>query len=1093
MRLQHIIWAVGVVSLFCAMLVEKAYAQSMVGELTGMVTDAQQAVVPGASVHVKNEASGVGMSTTTNEAGLYRVQNLISGRYRIQVSHPGFKSFISTGFVLGVGQIARLDVTLEVGAVTQTVQVTAQLPLLQTESAEVSQPALQRDFEYQPNINRNFLSVVDRSALFTGSGDTQFAGSFRHGTGFYVNGAQEQRRDDSSPIDLAGPTPDIVSEVKQLINGYSAEFKGPQAILFETKSGTNEFHGSGYFYYQNSSLNANPWGATSKLASRQIEPGFTLGGPIVKNKTHFFVAYERKTTTTGNPLFLTVPTNLQRQGDFSQTFDSSGKLIPIYDPATTRASPTNPSQMIRDQFPNNVIPAARLDPVGQKFMSFYPQPKSPGTITGALNFITNQTVRSVWPQINARLDHQWNERHKTLASLVLQDTGNHVTEIFPNPGTTGAGTRPDNNIGRTYTLEHFYNPRANLVLTSSFSLLQREYKFKSTGWDKGYAAQLGLKGVDQQAHFPNTSIAGYTGLAGADWANDGEQKSAWTYSFAQRFSYAKGKHTLKFGAEVLDWRHRFAIHFSPSGTLGFGVQPTSLPNVSGTGNALAGLLVGFPMSGTIDDVKPDRLISAWWLAGYLQEDWKVSSKLTVNLGLRWEGDTANRPRVADSGKPYFANFEQNCTNPVSNTPGCIVYAGSGGWDSVWQPSYKHFQPRVGIAWQVTRKTVVRANSGIFYRNPMGGYKISGVWELGAYGLPGYISAAFTSPDNGITAPFLLQDGFPAPASEAPGPGFGAVPIGQRPRLNITTLRSGHDPFAYDIDSGLEIQHQLTPTMTAEIGYISTLGRHVYNYQELNQVLPSEFAAGNAQLRRPYPQYGNVTLGIARGFTSGYNGLYLQTDKRFSHGLTFNGSYVFQKMLTDFMPWNAYDFKSAKEDLTPHQKFVFQSVYDLPWGPNQRWLTRGLLSRIVGGWNTAGVFTWVSGTYLDAMYFTDTTNGFIQGNQGLTLLSNPNLASNERTMTRWFDTGAFAPPAPYTFGNAGRTLIAGPGSWGLDSALTKQFKFTERYSFEFKTDFANMLNHPNLTNPNTTLGSPTFGIISSKSGNRRIQFGFRFLF
>jgi hypothetical protein len=487
-------------------------------------------------------------------------------------------------------------------------------------------------------------------------------------------------------------------------------------------------------------------------------------------------------------------------------------------------------------------------------------------------------------------------------------------------------------------------------------------------------------------------------------------------------------------------------------------------------------------------------MGAYFLAGYVQEDWRVARNLTINAGVRWETDSPNVVKSADTGdEPYLTHWNATAINPVSGTPGIITYAGKDGPTGLWQQHFKQFQPRVGFAWQVTPKTVIRANGGLFFRNPMGGERISGVWELAAYGLPGYISLALISPDNGITHPFRLQDGFPAIAPAPAGPGFGAVPVGQSPKLDVLHVGAGHTPFGYDWATYFGIQRQLPGNAMVEVEYVGRYTRHFYNYLEQNQVRPENFGPGNAQIRRPFPQYGNVTLGIARDFTANFNALMARTEKRYSNGLSFESSYTFDKQLSNFRPWNAYD-TSPKIVFAPQHRSVTWATYDLPWGPGKARLNTGLLSRVLGGWVTSGVLTLQSGGFLDVTNFTDTTNGFLQGNQGVNVVgANPNLSKGDRSMARFFNTSVFAFPKPYTLGNAGRSIIEGPGTISFDASLNKQFKITERFTTEFKADFLNALNHPNLGGPNTTLGSPTFGLISSKSGNRNIMLGLKLIF
>jgi len=301
------------------------------------------------------------------------------------------------------------------------------------------------------------------------------------------------------------------------------------------------------------------------------------------------------------------------------------------------------------------------------------------------------------------------------------------------------------------------------------------------------------------------------------------------------------------------------------------------------------------------------------------------------------------------------------------------------------------------------------------------------------------------------------------------------------------------PFGYDWATYFGIQRELPGNALAEIAYVGRYTRHFYNYLEQNQVRPENFGPGNGQIRRPFPQYGNVTLGIARDFTANFNSLMLRLEKRYSNGLSFESSYTFNKQLSNFRPWNAYD-ATPKIVFAPQHRFVNWGTYDLPWGNGRPWLKDGLLSRVIGGWVLSGVLTLQSGSFLDVTSFSDTTNGFLQGNQGVNVAGgNPNLPKSDRSMARFFDTSSFAFASPYTLGNAGRSLIEGPGTIGFDASLNKPFRITERFVLEVKADFINALNHPNWGSPNTSLGSPTFGLITSKSGNRNILLGGKLIF
>jgi hypothetical protein len=1072
-------------------------AQSRMSTITGLISDPQRLPVPGAAVSVTNEATGVTIQTQANNAGMYRVENLIPGSYRVGVSSPGFKTVVRTGLTLETGQIGRFDAALAVGDVKQTVSVIGSPALLQTESSEVvSQTVAPRELEYIPNVDRKYPTLLGLSALTTGTGEQTFGhayptigGSVGNNTGFYLNGAQAT--DPAGVGFLYSFSAEFVGEFKVIPNSASAQYEGDKVIQVVTKSGANEFHGQGNFFIQDAAFNANQWGAPKKLPFRDDELGFQLGGPIKKNKTFFFGGYQRARFNQNLPAFLTVPTQLQKQGDFSKTFDATGDLIKIYDPATTRPDPNNPGSSIRDQFPGNVIPQGQIDPVAAKILSFFPDPNQAGTITGGLNYLATRNTTHTTPMYNFRLDQQWNNQDRTFASFNRHDFGAAYPSIFGIQGFNDFDGQANSEQFQMLqiTATNTYVPSPQWVLDTSFAWMAFSQEYRDAGYNKGFPETLGLTGLPAVSPFPILSLAGYS-MVGGGLFGDIKQHPFQNYSISQDVTNIRGKHSVKFGFTF----HRFYQQFLYSlfiSSLNFGTQPTALPNLGNTGNAAAALLLGFPMSAGRQN---ERNIVGRGLTyeAYVQDDWKVLPNLTLNAGIRWE---ALAPPVTvrdDQGNPFVSSFDPKCINPVSGTPGCVTYAGKDFPANHLRSGFRYFAPRGGLSWLpwgAGSKTVVRAGGGIYWIALEGGATASSQSGFNVV-YPGN----FSSPDNGITAPFLLKDGFPPiPALSVEGHGFGAVPVGQQPRVDVTYQDRNAYQRPYAIQYNFTIQHRLVANTELQMAYQAYLGRHNWNTIQNNQLTPSQFGPGNAQIRRPFPQYGNVTNFEDTVFTSSYNALFVEAKRRYSQGLNFDVQYVFDKNLSNDGPWNRYDFKSATRIIEPQHRLVGYAIYDLPWGPGRKWLTAGVLSKVVGGWVASPVLKWQSGSYLDVTYNTDTTNGFLQGNQGVNLIGRPNLPGGQRTMARWFNTAAFAPPAPYTLGNAGRTIVEGPRSVLFDMGISRIDKINERISTQVGVNLFNAFNHSNLSGPNTTLGSPTFGIISSKSGNRSLQLLLRVFF
>ena len=1071
-------------------------AQGRMVEMTGLVTDAQGGVIPGAEVTATNEETGVVTGTLTNDVGWYTISGLIPGPYRVEAALEGFKTGVRPGLLLAIGDYGRTDFTLEVGEVTDQIIVTGTAPLLKTETGDQEQVITERPMQRLPVLNRLTFNLITLDAVNARGGPwPALAGGKRHHTGMYINGTHQQGRGDATPLDFYYISTDIVKEFRIIENSFSAEFKGDGNVSFVTKSGTNDFHGSFYFYRRDDGLNANAWGATSKTQFWENDGGFTLGGPIVKDKTHFFGGWQYRRLVQANTVFWTIPTALEQAGDFSQ----SSSLI--FDPTTSRPDPNNPVQTIRDPFPGNVIPASRMDPVGAAIASFYPQPNN----AGASNFTVNAPRVQNFPQANMRLDHSWNERNVSMVAFTKGDYWLDQSPFFGPPGTDGEWHywgSPSSVIQAIHT----HTPNPLWVYESAFSMNDRGWLTLNPSWNQGYPQQLGLKGTIQPEgggdHFPWVSVAGYHGLGGQNWSNNATQSDYKGWSVAQRFSTYQGRHGVKFGVEMLWTRNQNDFHPSPSGELAFGAQPTGQPgDAANPGNAFASLLLGWPMSGTIKDT-PIRNFPQGWYALYFNDAWKVADNFTFNIGVRWEVDTPMRTTLSTTDENYMSSFNPDLINPVCNCPGVITYNYKDQKDFTGfnRVELNHFMPRIGLAWQPAGAgsgTVVRAGAGIFFTLPIGGG--FGNWESPADGLPGNITGTFSSPDNGITAPFLLKDGFLTPPAQVPGAGFGAVTPGQ-PTVHSPSFTYQPDfRQEYSMQWNFSIQQEIPGDIVLEVAYLAVEGRHNFSNLQWNQVHPSQFGPGVGQLARPFPQYGNVNYALWTSGTSNWHAAKLRAEKRYSHGLSFLSTFVFLKALA-----TAGDFASSvrlRDTYNTGEKAMYDAqfrtvhslVYDLPWGPGRKWMNSGRVGSILGGWIGSGIIRWQAGQYLDVNYFTNTTNGFTMGNQGVNISGNPNLETSARTPARWFNTDAFSAPDPYTFGTAGRTLVQGAGNWNVDMAIHKIFRVTERLDAEIRADLLNALNHANWNNPGTNFGAAGFGQITGKGGSRTIQLGFRIVF
>ncbi|MFB3828296.1 MAG: TonB-dependent receptor domain-containing protein [Bryobacteraceae bacterium] len=753
-----------------ALSVCSAVAQSTTSTLAGVVKDSSGAAVPKAAVQVINEESGVALGTTTNEAGLYRVAALIPGVYRVEVEAAGFQKLLRGGISVQIAQTLQVDLVLQVGNVLETINVTAASPVLEAQTSSVGQLVERQMIAGMPMPNRTstaLIALIPGATIRAVTGDIpefSVAGGRMRNQQFTMDGGNHTNTVGLAVNQSQVPLPmDAMQEFRVIANSYSAEYGQSQSgvVTLATRSGTNDWHGNLFEYAQNEALNARNFFAASRPKFRQHQFGGSVGGPIIRDRTHFFVTYERTQQVTGGPGFWTVPSLRQREGDFSQTFNAQGRLIQIYDPATTQRN-------VRQPFPGNIIPANRIDPVSRAILPYFVEPNLPGNIAGANNFGQNSRPTMNRNIVVGRVDHQFNAANQLMVRYFIADTHN------ANPGLAGeraadpsAATRTDqktHNLLGSWT--HTF--RSNLLNDVRFGMVRRDYFNQRVNKEKDYAAKLGLKGVSGVA-FPIINISGFTALSGAPFRFSSPLLD---WHIQESVSWFRGRHALKIGMEARIGEFNDDTDTSSSGNFTFGTLMTGLPNTSGTGNAFATFLLGEVDNANMIRPDPIRSRASYWGA-FLQDDWRLNARLTLNLGLRWEG---TRPRTEDNNR--MNAFDMTAINPVSKTPGVVTFAGRGGVPrSAYDFDANNFGPRVGFAWSVREKTVVRGGAGIIY-----GSSVNAI--VGTAAALGFTTDyRLTSPEPGITSAMRLREGFPAftrPTIEQLGAGYGAVPVGSPP-------------------------------------------------------------------------------------------------------------------------------------------------------------------------------------------------------------------------------------------------------------------------------------------------------------------------
>ena len=1081
------------VGLVALSIVAGAWGQTVTSTITGRLTDASNAGVPAAKVVAVSEDSGVKYESVSNEIGLYHIGSLSPGTYRVEVEASGFQRTVRPGVALQVSAVVQVDLVLQLGSLTETVNVAATAPVVESQSSSVAQLVERGMIEGMPLPNRAATALIALSpgavVMDSGSGGENIpifsvgGGRARNqnysldgGNATNVVGLAVPQQQNSLPMDA-------MQEFRVISNNYAAEHGHSTGgiITLSTKSGSNEYHGSVFEYLRNDALDARNFFSATKAPLRLNQFGGSFGGPVRKNKTHFFTSWEGTRQVTGGTSIQTMPDAAQRSGDFSGTRDAAGRMILIYDPVTG-------SGATRQPFPGNAIPANRLDSVAKAMTAYWPNPNRTGLITGANNFGANTHPSFNRNIVIGRLDHQFRPSDQLMVRYYINDNQTENSGAFgipdSDPSATMSQGRSQNILG---AWTHIFRP--NLVNDLRFGHIRRKNIQQRAATGTNLAGKLGLKGVSDAA-FP---IVGITGVAGLGNNPFRLQTPIDDTQVQDSLAWYRGSHALKFGVEYRRGSNRDDTDTSSSGQFAFNPQITGLPGASNTGIAFASFLLGEANSASI--VRPDIIAShAGYWASYIQDDWRISDRLTLNLGLRWEAEV---PRTVDDDR--MNAFDTRAINPVSGTAGVITFAGSNGVPrSAYDMDANNFGPRFGFAWRADAagKTVIRGGAGLFY-----GPTVSNIVATAA-SLGFSTNASIIATQPGINSAMRLREGFPAytrPTLDQLGAGFGAVAVGKSPQTTATFFERNR-PTPSSIQYNVNLQREITRGVLVEASYLANLSHHLTgNDLTINQVPPDQMGAGNAQLRRPFPQFTNVLVINPPAGNSSYHAGFVKLEKRYARGLSLLTHYTFSKFIDDVAAYNEYGNpgsymdaynRSLDKSLSGNDvrhRAVVSAVYELPFLRG-----KSIVDKLLGGWKTGLLANFQAGPPFTVMNLTDTTNAFPAGGLRPDLIGDPALDSG-RSNARWFNTDAFRAPAQYRFGTSPRSVLRGPGIVSFDLSLLKNFSITERLKAEFRGEAYNLLNHANFGLPGGTLGGPGFGVISSARASRAVQLGLRIAF
>jgi hypothetical protein len=1067
-------------------------AQTYTGSIRGRVVDGANLGIAGAHVTAIEVNTNTTQKTATTGSGDFLVSFLKAGTYEIRIDAAGFKEQLETGIHLELNQSLSLAVQLQIGTTADRVDVSADATQINEVSSEIGHVIDSQRLLDLPLLNGGGRSPLLLAKIVPGATSTSTSNSninnFSFGGGRPVsNEILIDGLPTTNPSDQTytlTPAPEAIDQMKVLTSPFSSEYghAGGGVLLLTSNAGTNGYHGSAYDYFRNRILNGRNFfqPAQSSVKYVQNDPGGTFGGPVRlpfyngKNKTFFFTDFNVTLSSTGSSYSALVPTDLERAGNFSQT-QAGGGLASIYDPATVHLGSDGKTQ-VRNQFPGNIIPASRIDPVAKQMLTFYPE--SNGSFGGGSNyFVTPSKIRQTWQWLT-RFDQNFSDTDKGFFRMGQYQPNTDAVAQIPNAAnnSTAGGWRDTQIvIGETHvfgssTVNDF---RAGFVQEHNYTI--------NNG---GPAGQLGLKGV-ALTQFPTVTVAGFA-ILGAS-ATSGDRDRSWVLNDA--LGIQRGSHTIKFGG---DFRRQMYDNYSPgkvSGSYTFGATFSALPGNANTGSALADLLLGDPTGTTVSFNDYTYRLNINSASIYFQDDYKVLPNLTINLGLRWEFDGPY-----SEANNQFASFNPNIVNPVTGNLGAVQFAGRNGAPTHFSPNIlNNFLPRVGFAYKVGQKTVLRGGYGM-YRFPSIGF--SGYGPSSQYA----VSASFASPDSGITPAFQLGNGVPAYAYNVDANGNPNIPASlTKPSANVTELET-RSRTPYNQNWQLGIQRQISKNWAFELDYAANKGTHLPITLPENQLRPSQFALNAPQSLRPYPQYLNVTALLNEG-NSNYQSLQAKLEHRFYAGLVISAAYTFSKTLVDVDGpsrtdmvgiQNAYDLRAEKgiSGYDIPQRFVTSYVWQIPVGRGAKYFpSTPVVKDIISGWSLSGITEFQVGLPMT----------ITQTNQlgGFTSVQRPNEVgdplSGPGTPQQWFNTSAFVAAPALTFGNSARFPFHGPGLENWDTSLMRNFVLREGLKLQFRGEFFNTLNHTNFDAPNGAINTKAFGSIGSAEAPRTIELVLRLFF
>ncbi len=1124
------------------------HAQQTQASLTGQVLDPQGAAVPGASVIITNTDTAIDRTTQTTSGGRYTVTNLNPGPYKVTVKASGFTEKVLSGIVLQVGQDQGLDVPLSLGSESTVVEVTAAAAVTDTESSAQGTVIDNREVVELPLNQRTFYSLatlspaVDlpgQSSTLGFRGGFNVAGNNETANTFTINGIDDNDQNVMAPS--FRPSVEAIQEFRLLTGVYSAEYgrtSGGQVVVI-TKTGTNAFHGDLFEFIRNSQFDAKNYFTLPNTGTtfRRNQFGGTLGGPIVKDRTFFFLSYEGLRLAQPTVLNTTVPNPAFLNGDFSSVC-TSGFTAGICNTASQQLK--NPASGVA--YLNNQIPTGSFDPIGRYILQQYPAP-NPGQSTGLAveKYTFNEKRLENLDEGSARVDHKFSEKD----SLLLQYNYFNDPSFEPSLSLCSAGAIPgsgctQNQISTLGSINeiHIFGPHWLNEIRLGFDRLEQP----RIGQDDGITTAPKVPGAFSDAHIPanllggspSSSVTGYASVH--PYGNLPQHRYDDHFNLVDNVSWSHGSHNVKVGINLLQARYSDLYVADATGIFSFTGVVGSTKNLT-TGNSAADLALGYAATATRSPTAPDIHVRYNSIGAFVQDDWKVTPHLTLTLGMRYEDFLP----IHDT-----RNILSNWLAPTAANPnGTIEVAGLNGTPtSVFNNDANNFAPRVGLSYQPfgSDKTVFHASYGIFYNSPAIG---NGADLSLGLNPPFRLTQAFNSTPTAQSV--LSSNPFPVVA--------GVTPDGTQAHPFTSVAPTGIDPnfrTLYLDEWGMSIDQQLTPTIGLTIGYLANAGvripRLIEPNQHTNPVLtltngqPTGIASSTtpiAGIAGPVPnplltavqpnannyyQWGNITEYISSGHSS-YNALTVKAQKNLGNGVSFILAYTWAHAIDNAngyasgsqsssgTPQNSLNLQAEKgtSDFNVTNRIALSPVIELPFGANKPFFNQGFASHLLGGFQLSGIYQYDSGRPF-TVSSSQNRSGSVYGADRPNVIANPN--TGPKTVSQWFNTAAFVVNNWGTFGNESRNAVVGPAYSDLDVAIQRLFAVSERYSIALRFESFNVMNKPNFLNPlgtgtgnyqpqTTAQGSlpitpqisatNTFGQLTQANDPRSCQFSGKFIF